>query len=363
MRNKGKNKAFTIIELLVAMALLTALLLVSGMVFKMAVDAHRRASATTEIMRKLRAITDQLDNDFAGLRKDGEILIAWRAQAVDLDGDPVPASDPVDNIARYERYDVVMFFADGNFQTYNKWPLATGDIVHGNLARLTYMLGWNTAGQRPVEFEPGQRILARSQHIVASDPGLVYDINGDPYPLDPTDVPAGFTIAHCNADEYENLTMLQWRNLPWADKGKIIARVIGEDIDTDGDGTPNHSPPVGWTGLAVDTRTPANVHLLLAQGVGQFSVQAWVKEQARWYPEVDLNQDGTIDGITDTDFLISGDRIDGTKAIGRYWNPDYGDFEQVTGLGRALKFTFTLYDSKGVFTNGKTFTHIVRLGD
>jgi len=28
-----------------------------------------------------------------------------------------------------------------------------------------------------------------------------------------------------------------------------------------------------------------------------------------------------------------------------------------------LKFTFTLYDSKGVFEEGKTFTHIVRLGE
>lgn len=30
---------------------------------------------------------------------------------------------------------------------------------------------------------------------------------------------------------------------------------------------------------------------------------------------------------------------------------------------RAFKFTFTLYDSHGVIKNGRTFTHIVYLGD
>ena len=30
---------------------------------------------------------------------------------------------------------------------------------------------------------------------------------------------------------------------------------------------------------------------------------------------------------------------------------------------RALKFTFKLYDSRGVFKDGQTFTHIVYLGD
>lgn len=36
-------------------------------------------------------------------------------------------------------------------------------------------------------------------------------------------------------------------------------------------------------------------------------------------------------------------------------------FNEIPGLGRALKFTFTLYDSKGVFENGRIFSHIVYL--
>ena len=38
-------------------------------------------------------------------------------------------------------------------------------------------------------------------------------------------------------------------------------------------------------------------------------------------------------------------------------------FNEIPGLGRALKFTFTLYDSKGIIKEGRTFTHIVYLDD
>jgi hypothetical protein len=38
-------------------------------------------------------------------------------------------------------------------------------------------------------------------------------------------------------------------------------------------------------------------------------------------------------------------------------------FEEIPGLGRALKFTFTLYDSRGIIPEGRTFTHIVYIGD
>ncbi|HSV26564.1 MAG TPA: hypothetical protein VLH60_01615, partial [Sedimentisphaerales bacterium] len=38
-------------------------------------------------------------------------------------------------------------------------------------------------------------------------------------------------------------------------------------------------------------------------------------------------------------------------------------FTGIAGMGRAIKFTFTLYDSRGFFRDGRTFTHIVYLGD
>ena len=66
----NKNKAFTIIELVVAVALLVMLVGLSSVVFSTTVKAHRQANATIEITRKLNAIKTQLDTDFRGLRKD-----------------------------------------------------------------------------------------------------------------------------------------------------------------------------------------------------------------------------------------------------------------------------------------------------
>ena len=59
------------------MALIVVLLAGSGVVFRMSVEVHRKATATAEISRKLLAIVQQLDQDFESLRHDGEIFMAW----------------------------------------------------------------------------------------------------------------------------------------------------------------------------------------------------------------------------------------------------------------------------------------------
>ncbi len=64
------GKGFTLIELVVAIALLAMVLGFSGLIFKTCIEAHRTAGANSEIMQKLRAITDQLNRDFKGLQKD-----------------------------------------------------------------------------------------------------------------------------------------------------------------------------------------------------------------------------------------------------------------------------------------------------
>ena len=69
------KKAFTITELLLAISLMVVLMATSGVVFKTAVTAHRTASATAEIARKLRGITDQLNADFQAPRKDGDTFL------------------------------------------------------------------------------------------------------------------------------------------------------------------------------------------------------------------------------------------------------------------------------------------------
>jgi len=361
------------------MALLVALLIVSGMVFQMAIKAYRRAEATREISRKLRTITSQLDRDMAGLRKDGEVLVVWRPIGVDADGNPVGAGGQV---ARYERHDVMLFFADGNFQSYGRWPLTvqpgqTQDYVVGNLALVMYMQAFDASGDLPQFQEHKDRILARSQHIFTADPRLVATAIPPIVPLDPANIVGTFTDGaalplgafrppgFCNQMEYLNLTMQQWMSIPLLNgKADIVARVANATVTvTTPGGTVDRSPPPGWKALQADGDGPLNVHLIMCEGVGEFYVQGWYEAEARWYPEIDRDGDGLFEGAGDTDFVVAGGRIDETRLIGRWWNATMEPFEEVVGLGRALKFTFTLYDSRGVFKEGKTFTHIVRMDD
>ncbi|MBE0536359.1 MAG: hypothetical protein IH624_11875 [Phycisphaerae bacterium] len=401
-----KRKAFTIVELLLGISLLTVLLVVSGVVFQMAVKSYRTAAATGEVARKLRAVTNQLNTDFRGLRKDGQIFIAW-----------VPALDPADpGFTGYKRFDRITFFADGNFNSYNEQAIyqqTTGKLVSGPVARITYMLandGVTRPGapaNQPQVQAPSRRVLARSQHIFTGDSQLV-----DVDPADPAkcrirwinpanirgqiaappvagqvDESGAFTQANNNYYEYDNLTLDEWLNVSAGDKLRMLTVISG---------IPMSFPPVAG-GIAVNTQTkpPINIHQLLAEGVGSFSVQGWYEPldaaqgPARWFPQVDPDGNGNF---SDSDFhLTAGNppQIDtsfpprliypwpwdvdpgvglinlGRTAVNNYPRDriNRDNFNRIPGLGRALKFTFTLYDSRGVFKDGKTFTHIVYLDD
>jgi hypothetical protein len=124
--------------------------------------------------------------------------------------------------------------------------------------------------------------------------------------------------------------------------------------------------------------------------VGEFKVQGWYDPGQRWIPEV--NPDGD-ESLSDTDFFLdpsNTSRLDqinvpgvlypfrvipsippesyGLVKLGGAFNGNSyqgllneNSFNLIPGLGKALKFTFTLYDSKGIIKDGRTFTHIVYL--
>jgi hypothetical protein len=263
------------------------------------------------------------------------------------------------------------------------------------------MLAEDSYGNKPNQIPANERTLARSQHIHTSDPDLV-DVDFinpllprrtvwiDNSPVVPvgTGIPATFTKLANNAYEYENLTIDEWLNINWIEKRDVLTRV--SDVFVDGSAEDG--------GLVVDTETkpPVGVHQLLVEGVGSFSVQGWLEPAQRWFPEVD--PDGNRN-LTDTDFTVNAGNpslLDTSVAPPRLVYPwpwdldpfdpahapatdtvvDFGgwdnyprhminrdNFDLIPGLGRALKFTFTLYDSRGIFKDGKKFTHIVYLDD
>ena len=358
------RKAFTLIELVVSLAILAVVLSFAGVIFKVSIGSHRLALANAEIMQKLRTIAEQLDADFRGLRKDADILVIWSAARNLNYVDPDPSNPNPNHPAAFERFDRIMFFTTGDFQTY-----AGNPVVRGNIARVCYTLARGPSADPadpnwPREQKPPKRILARTQHI------LVAPANPSEQ-LDTSQFTDSQWLAWNSEQESDKITLAGWRQLPIADKVNMLS-VIG---DVTVQGPPDSTTKEAARGVLIDRAQPASIHALFCEGVGQFTVQGWSDLQGRWIPEVNPNGDKSLD---DSDFILQGADLHPTRNPGVWYpwggvtlrgiqydsqNIDEADFNGIPGLGRALKFTFKLYDSRGLIKNGRTFTHIVSLDD
>ncbi|MHC4596559.1 MAG: PulJ/GspJ family protein [Planctomycetota bacterium] len=344
------NKAFTLIELVVAIGILAIVLSFASVIFRVSINAHRTAIANSEIMQKLRAITNQLNTDFKGLRKDGEIFVAWSAR-------PQVSDDP-NNPSVYERFDRIMFFADGDFRSYGVNPM-----VHGNIARICYMLAKSPPEDDPKrapQQEPQERILARTQHILTADSALA------DFP-DPNSFTDEQWNTWNNKYEYDKISLDAWKNISWEQKVDMLS-VISDVTVQPSEITEERK----CRGAMVSSADPNSIHMLLCEGVGGFKIQGWYDVLQRWVPQLDPDGDGDL---ADTHFFLDDpENVPGVLypyppfggvAINNIDYPreliDEAHFNLIPGLGRALKFTFTLYDSRGIIKRGRTFTHIVYL--
>jgi len=344
------KKGFTLIELVVAIGLLALVGSFAGVIFRAGIETYRVATAEAEIMQKFRAITAQLDADFKGLRKDGEIFIIWAP----MDLDP-PEGDGIADA----RFDRIMFFASGDFHSYGQ---VGGKVVRGNVARITYMLARTgyTPEDKAYNQPPQKRILARTQHILTADEALVG--------LDLTKL-MGFWYEWRDYYEFDKITLQDWLVMRWGNKADILSVITDVAVrPSQTDPSIIESPSNIAGGTVVDPEDPGTIHSLLAEGVGQFKIQGWSDEYG-WVPEDNdvplLNLTG--DPTQEVAGILYNPLHGGIKNLNVAYDPnismDEEHFNQIPGLGRALKFTFTLYDSKGVFKNGRTFTHIVYLDE
>jgi prepilin-type N-terminal cleavage/methylation domain-containing protein len=272
---KKMKKAFTLIELVVAVALLAIVFLFAGTIFKVSIGAYRTAVANAEIMQKLRAITDQMNADFKGTIWNPPGRIGFNEN---------------NNI----RSDSIIFFANGDFQSTRQYG-SSGKTVVGNVACIFYGLADTYAS------EPKEKILVRRQTIITADS----DVNS--CDLDPPDHSPG---EYCN----ESLAKLI------ADKFDANAIVLNEFLDPEKD--------ADFDKLSV---------MYMAKGVDDFTIQYVGWEDSNPPKNKKFNE----------------------------WRPENSE---VIGWPKelypiAFKFTFTLYDSKGIIKEGRTFTHIVYLGN
>ena len=348
------NKGFTLIELVVAVALLAMVIFFSSTIFKVSIGAHRTAGANAEIMRKLRAITDQLNADFKGLVKDAPLLI-WFQQ------------DPADTS---QRYDQIMFFANGDFQS-TQVPVDTGEPIRGNIARIYYghaMVNLLNPWQQQGDYER-ERIFARRRHILTAATDIYTwphadDVSGT-FGDEDFAAPKGYN--YNEIFEHDSLSLAVWKIIPidvYNDPCSIIDTCFGLRP---------------W----IDMGDPNTFHKLMCDGVGSLAVQ-WAywdpnDNELRWFPSDDPDGDiftddshfGLMNVIPKSPY-IGDDMFGGLFNIPNtdrtnYWfsapwmqyklgNTFPSDF-----CPEALKFTFTLYDSKKILEKGRTFTHIVYL--
>jgi len=371
------KKGFTLIEIVVAVGLLAMVIGFSSVIFKVSIETRRTAGANAEIMQKLRAITNQLNRDFAGLRPDAPLMI-WFEQDTN-------STDP-------NRYDQIMFFADGDFQSTQlydydatlgfKVPATTGTPVVGNVARIYYgQASVNSAS--PVNFiypwnqsDVKKRILGRRQHILTAVDmtatkhlDLWPDINDVVNSFDDDLVYGTKTYLKNELYEHDSLSLSQWKvvtNDPLKNDA-IIATCL--------DNT-NGRPQIDLV-----SQPPVGLHMLMTEGIGSFAVQ-WAYSCTasggntvyRWWPSIDPDGDpGTDDSDFDIQwtskpqFGIYFNMLGGVTLATPDWSgPELARTKIILSFGNtfyppALKFTFRIYDSKGIIKGGRTFTYIVYL--
>jgi prepilin-type N-terminal cleavage/methylation domain-containing protein len=284
------KKAFTLIELVVAVALLAMVLSFASVVFKVSIEAYRMAGANTEIMQKLRAITDQLNADFKGQIWNPGGKVNFNFSEVTIDGKSVDV-----------RSDSIVFFANGDFQSTGQYDYGgTDKTVVGNVACIFY---GQAASPNPSTGKPEEKILVRRQTIITDDSDLDDLDLSSPAP-----------------GEY-------YTEKPLAE--------LSADYAASGDGnTPEMRELVKRPVL--DPNDPDDLVMYMAEGVDDFTIQYVGRDYDDPY-EFEFNQ----------------------------WRPENKDIRDapVEWKGKyfaplAFKFTFTLYDSKGILENGRRFTHI-----
>ncbi|MFC1763768.1 prepilin-type N-terminal cleavage/methylation domain-containing protein [Planctomycetota bacterium] len=338
---KPERRAFTLIELLLAMALLAVVVVFSGAIFQVALNTYRKAGAQTEIMRKLRVITRQIDADFKGLAKEGPIFVGW-VQTTDAN-----------------HFDRIVFFSHGSFQSHEEDP------VYGFTARISYMIA-RRGSDMPHEnaIPTRERVLARTQHVLTNtdDPNWPVDMSG-------------WEKQH-NHQQQDSAILSAWRNLASNNQRDAYRAMTGINIET--------RDIEDSYGTDVDDTTHEaladSLNKILCRGVSSFRIEGWYWEDANapdgvWGPRPEVLMSSGVSDVNGVGFVLypsSGSVQEapfGEVALATTADPNSNawrdrlnpsSFEMIPGLGRALRFTFTLHDSQGII-KPQEYTHIVSL--
>lgn len=299
------KKAFTIIELVVAVGVLAMVLSFSGLIFKVSIESHRTAQAGTEIMQNLRAITNQLNQDFQGLAKEGYLILR---------------SETIQNRQEYEspvvlesfRSDRLYYFSTGDFCSWFPPGART------NIARVYF--GHDSTSLHDTTIPVSQWNLARDVMLITpyANVSALYDCTLYSFAELNADVD-GVTN---NADRmfYDpNLTLVPIAmGTDSDDARRLFCENAGELV-------------IEWTDGRIYTDPIGSASSVVWFGLGQMA--------------------GLGSSIEEQDLAVP------PLYYSASWRPDVPR----RLWPKAIKFTFRLYDSKGIIEGGRQFTHIVYL--
>jgi len=305
-----RRRAFTLAELLVSVAIMSLLLITVGAIFAMSTRATGLANANNEVMNSLRALEQQIRQDFRGLRRDAFLGLCYNYL-------PPRRVDPNRPELAAVRSDWIVFFANGDFQTIaQQWdqtsipPSATGPNaapIRGNLARIEYgmlgMLDYNTTDKTNSNRPLATVQLGRFAKLMIADlyPGTAAAQLADNPPTFSAFITNGFTGASVYENwEYEYVTLSDWRNpFVWP-----ATTAVGYPNDQSyatwlvGCYRPGTTPRRNnlWLGLGyIDLNQTLADHLRMIPGCISFRIQRWAEQDPvnpanlswipRWWPE------------------------------------------------------------------------------
>ncbi len=327
------RKGFTIIELLVAVGVLGLLVAFSGYIFEVSIDSQRTAGANTEIMDKLRVICDQLNADFGEIRTDGYLVLQSRV----LD------REEYKNEPNLFHDDKLYYFSTGDYQSWfdERYESNTARIYFGHDSNSIYDNDYKGKGRNAYVSEWS---LARDVMLIAPGLGDVNDWTGYSFSQIQSFPENGVGSIKEDAISMFNNNNPQRVRIDIAKYANDVRRLMCENVG---------EIKIEWT-----YRTPGNNQAIYKDPIDNriyrvawFGFDMMCKNGSTDLPgslKPTINGNGSYSGIEISD--------DPYRAI---WRPNVPQ----NLWPKALRFTFTIYDSNGVIRGGRRFTHIVVLGN
>ncbi len=363
MNIKLRKTGVTLVEMVVALAIMLGMLLAASLVFKSSTQAAGKAMARNDMMQQLFVMKRQLDSDFIGFERNSPFAVIFESSVADSNSTATfYDTDPSVGTDLFERNDRIVFYSNGSFDTWGDTiaPGSIGRIFYGqtsdnealtvgDLSRLDTYENFSAA----YNVYP-RRVLSRRMKVFSVDTSsfnfvsninalnavdsALYDLNSIFVPQLPQNIsvfPAGASDwsdpAVVDFQEYYNYFFDENQNISFIRRPNIF------------------NSEVNFGNRAVQ-------RLFMLPDVTNFKIELWFPGARDWFPNVnDLSLIQTINGLngevpTDAVSMVNYSNLEEYK-FGFYWNAPFdATFDQGGTTKRKNFFTPNILNGTGYDT-------------